>query len=184
MACSFADRHVVNDQELSTAVLAFHSARQQLVPERSPWMWRVLFAVWAGKQLVTTVSDHHAEAFEMDRFTVPVPAFTIPRLLTDHTFDGLQFDLRLALRFAFGHGSILPMNSCLSSTIQTHFDISAAYFANKSVTKSLVAAAAFPRLISMSFFFAGTKSDLGSDITYCNKLQSFSRSSRDSLSSW
>src|SRR5215469_5534620 len=33
------------------------------------------------------------------------------------------------------------------------------------------------------FLFPGTKSDLGSDITYSNKLHSFSRSSNDSLSS-
>src|SRR5258708_39691168 len=64
------------------------------------------------------------------------------------------------------------------------FDISAKYFAIKSATKSRVAPAAFVRLISMSFFFAGTKSDLGSDMTYCSKPHNFSRSSYDSLSSW
>jgi hypothetical protein len=54
----------------------------------------------------------------------------------------------------------------------------------KSKKNSRVAGSALPRPISKSFLFAGTMSDLGSDITYCNKPHSFSRSSSDSLSSW
>jgi len=54
--------------------------------------------------------------------------------------------------------------------------VSTTIFASRSRTNSRVTLAAFARLISMSFLFAGTRSDLGSDMTYCKRSQSPFRS--------
>ena len=60
---------------------------------------------------------------------------------------------------------------------------SAVIFAIRSRTNSLVAAVAFSRLMLMSFFFAGARSDFGSDMTCCSRSHSLFRSSSESLSS-